>query len=269
MWEVAGLLFLVSETKDMVEKRMGFFSESLLLSGCFGGAPSIFFLDKDFDYINVVEDIFPGCLVFLCFIHTRRYFKDKVFTGKAQWKDGSFLSGGDKEDLLKQVTLVRDAPTSEAFMERENKLLDITKDLSVRAGQAVNACSFHEYYLKNWKPCAFRWVLAYRRNLPTKGCNDTQAVESTFSALKRYSKCEFGTTTPTLTDLINVLPKILDQRTENRQKNIFNKRLVIYHKEPRYRTALEKASWELNAAGMRVFNTAINMCDNEEKNMKT
>ena len=68
--------------------------------------------------------------------------------------------------------------------------------------------------------------------------------------------------------MINVLPKILDQRTENRQKNIFNKRLVIYHKEPRYRTALEKASWELNAAGMRVFNTAINMCDNKEKNMK-
>ena len=268
MWEVAGLLFLVSETKDMVEKGMGFFSESLLLSGCLGGAPLIFFLDKDFDYINVVEDIFPGCLVFLCFIHTRRYFKDKVFTGKAQWKDGSFLSGGDKENLLKQVTLVRDAPTCEAFMERENKLLDITRDLSVRAGQAVNACSFQEYYLKNWKPCAFRWVLAYRRNLPTKGCNDTQAVESTFSALKRYSKSEFGTTTPTLTDLINVLPKILDQRTENRQKNIFNKRLVIYHKEPRYRTALEKASWELNAAGMRVFNTAINMCDNKEKNMK-
>ena len=64
MWEVAGLLFLVSETKDMVEKGMGFFSESLLLSGCLRGAPLIFFLDKDFDYINVVEDIFPGCLVF-------------------------------------------------------------------------------------------------------------------------------------------------------------------------------------------------------------
>ena len=35
------------------------------------------------------------------------------------------MSGGDKEDLLKQVTLVRDAPTCEAYMERENKLLDI------------------------------------------------------------------------------------------------------------------------------------------------
>ena len=94
MWEVAGLLFLVSETKDMVEKGMRFFSESLLLSGCLRGAPLIFFVDKYFDYINVIEDTFPGCPVFLCFIHTRRYFKDKVLTGKAQLKDGSFLSGG-------------------------------------------------------------------------------------------------------------------------------------------------------------------------------
>jgi hypothetical protein len=79
----------------------------------------IFFLDKDFDYINVIEDIFTDCLVFLCFIHTRRYFKDKVLTGTSQWTDSSFLSGGDKEELLKQVTLVRDSPNSEAI-QREN-----------------------------------------------------------------------------------------------------------------------------------------------------
>ena len=160
---------------------------------------------------------------------------------------------------MKQVTLVRDSPNSEAYTERERKLLDMTKDLSVRAGQAVKPTSFHEYYLKNWKPCAFCWVLAYRKNLPTKGCNDTQAVESTFAAVKCMSKSKFGNRTPTLIDLI---------RTENCQKNIFNKRLVIYHKDPRYRAALEAASWDLNAAGMRVFSTAINMCENKEDSMK-
>ena len=34
--------------------------------------------------------------------------------------------------------------------------------------------------------CAFRWVLGYRKNLPTKGCNDTQAVKSTFSAINVF-----------------------------------------------------------------------------------
>ena len=268
MWEVSGLLFISSETKQKVELGMKFYRDALISAGCISSTPLIMFLDKDYDYINVIEELFPGCFVFLCFIHTRRYFKDKVFTGKSQWTDGSFLSGGDKEQLLKQLTLVRDSPTSDSYTERENKLLQMTRDLSVRAGQAVNSTTFLEYYSKNWKSCAFRWVLAYRKNLPTKGCNDTQAVESTFSAIKRISKSEFGNRTPSLTELVSFLPKILDCRTENRQKNIFNRRLVIYHKDARYRSALEAASWDLNIAGMKVFSKAIDMCENKEDCMR-
>ena len=143
----------------------------------------------------------------------------------------------------------------------------MTRDLTVRAGQALYSTSFQEYYNKNQKSCAFRWVLAYRKNLPTKGCNDTQAEESTFSAIKRFSKCEFGNRTPTLTEIINILPKILDSRSESRQTVIFNRRLVIYHKDPKYRNALDAASWELNAAGLRVFHEAIKMCDAKESCM--
>ena len=34
---------------------------------------------------------------------------------------------------------------------------------------------------------------AFRKNLPTKGTNDTQAAESTFRAIsKHYAKVEFG-----------------------------------------------------------------------------
>ena len=43
-----------------------------------------------------------------------------------------------------------------------------------------------------------------------KGCNDTQAVEATFSAIKCLSKSEFGNKIPTLSELIIILPKILD-----------------------------------------------------------
>jgi hypothetical protein len=31
---------------------------------------------------------------------------------------------------------------------------------------------------------------------------------------------------------------------------------------------LEAASWDINAAGMRVFSTAINMCETKEDSMK-
>ena len=97
-----------------------------------------------------------------------------MLTGKSRWRKGSFLTGGDKELLLKQVKLVRDSPTEVIYLERENKLLEMTQDLLVKAGQSLNKVPFSDYYAKCWKVCSFRWILAFRRNLPTKGCNDTQ-----------------------------------------------------------------------------------------------
>ena len=54
---------------------------------------------------------------------------------------------------------VENLVTSEQlYREREDKLLELTSDLDVRAGQAANYVSFHDYYERNWKDCAFRWV---------------------------------------------------------------------------------------------------------------
>ena len=44
----------------------------------------------------------------------------------------------------------------------------------------------------------------------TKGCNDTQVVEATFSDIKCLSKSEFGNKIPTLSELIIILPKNFD-----------------------------------------------------------
>ena len=61
MWEVAGLLFLSSDTKETVETGVAFFRESLILCsvGLGDDGRLIFFLDKDFDYIDVSC---PKCL---------------------------------------------------------------------------------------------------------------------------------------------------------------------------------------------------------------
>ena len=67
-------------------------------------------------------------------------------TGKGQWDDGSFLRGGDKEAILKQVCLVRDAPSEDLYRKREDKLLEMTSELSVRPGQASNYVRFSDYY---------------------------------------------------------------------------------------------------------------------------
>ena len=128
-------------------------------------------------------------LVLLCSVHVLRYFKEKVFTGRAYWGAASnknYFNGSDKDEVMKQIILVRDSPSQEHYYEHEQKLLQMTKDLSIRPGQVSKPVSFHDYYEKNWKSCAFRWVYAYCKNLPTLGTNDTQASESTFRAIKHY-----------------------------------------------------------------------------------
>ena len=44
-----------------------------------------------------------------------------------------------------------------------------------------------------------------RKNLPLKGTNDTQAIESTFRAIKHYSKVAFGARIPTMHELIALI----------------------------------------------------------------
>ena len=68
-------MFLATETKENIEVGLQFFKDSIDYT-----SPSklILFVDKDFDYINVIKDLFPGCKVFLCGVHVYRYMKDKV-----------------------------------------------------------------------------------------------------------------------------------------------------------------------------------------------
>jgi hypothetical protein len=215
-WEVSGLLFLSTETKEKVEAGIRFFRDTLPYR-IEGGGRFIFFTDKDFDYLSVLEDIFEGSLVLLCNVHTARYFREKVFTGKSYWgqvEDHNYLCGADKDDLMKQLMLVRDSPSEALYRERETTLLDMGKNLFVRPGQATKPVNFVEYYQKNWLNCAFRWVFAFRKNLPTNGANDTQAIEATFSAIKRFSKLEFPGRTPSLKELIQVLPRAAFQKHE-------------------------------------------------------
>ena len=59
-------MFLATETKENIEVGLPFFKDSIDYT-----SPSklIFFVDKDFDYISVIKDLFPGCKVFLCGVH--------------------------------------------------------------------------------------------------------------------------------------------------------------------------------------------------------
>ena len=60
------------------------------------------------------------------------------------------MTGPDKDDLMKQIVLVRDAPSEILYKEREARLLEMTKDFNIRQGLFIKPISFHEYYKNNW-----------------------------------------------------------------------------------------------------------------------
>ena len=57
-WEVSGLLFFTTETKEKVEIGLNFFKSSLPYNFVDGVTKFIFFSDKDFDYIDVSYNYF-------------------------------------------------------------------------------------------------------------------------------------------------------------------------------------------------------------------
>ena len=74
--------------------------------------------------------MFVSSIVLLCSVHVLRYFKEKVFTGRAYWGDAgekNYVNGGDKDNLMKQIVLVRDSPSQELYNEHEIKLLQMMK----------------------------------------------------------------------------------------------------------------------------------------------
>ena len=73
---------------------------------------------------------------------------------------------------------------------------------------------------------------------------------------------------PTLTELVRILPKILDRRLSERE-DISNHRRLLFH-DPENKhvdKALELASWELNQGGYRLFYQELKAALFKQKNM--
>ena len=97
--------------------------------------------------------------------------------------------------------------------------------------------------------------------------NNTNAVESQFRVVKHFERVLFGQKTPTLSEFIPAIGKIIQQQFRNRQIRCDNKRLVIFHESPKFQEALESASWKLNPLGLSVFHQAILMYEKKKANM--
>ena len=80
-FQVSGLLFLATENRENVLSGLKMFKNALPYTSEDLQVRFHFLVDKDFDYIEVLYLVFPGCRVLLDGIHVARYFREKVFPG--------------------------------------------------------------------------------------------------------------------------------------------------------------------------------------------
>ena len=106
--EFGGLLFLATETKDNIQCGLKFVKDVLNYART---QDLIFYVDKDFDYVDVIYLIFVGCVIFFCSIHTYRYIREKILPSSKK-SDGSEVPKAEAIDLFKKL---RDSPTEELY----------------------------------------------------------------------------------------------------------------------------------------------------------
>ena len=84
--------------------------------------------------------------------------------------------------------------------------------------------------------------------------------------MKHYSKVEFGHKTPSLSELVKVLPYILDRKSVERDNS--GRRLVFrFPDNKEIDRALEEASWFLNDGGMKRFFSELKSAECKKKNI--
>merc|ERR1712081_31848 len=85
--------------------------------------------------------------------------------------------------------------------------------------------------------------------------------------IKYYSKLEFGNRTPSLSELVKVLPHILDNRSTERV--MAGRRLVYRYLENKsIDEALEEGNWTLNAGGMKRLFTELKAAECKAKHIQ-
>ena len=126
-------------------------------------------------------------------------------------------------------------------------VLELTKGVTVKAGQAKTSQLFSCYFEKNWKPDYEMWTAPSRRKLPLMGINDTQGCERQNLMLKQSIELRFNCIPP-MAQLVVALPDILNDTIYRHQK-LYSRRVVYRHTEPCLNEALEDASFILNRTG--------------------
>jgi len=222
--EISALAFLSEETAVNFGRAFCCFEHMC------SEPPTIFMVDKDFNEISILREVFPTATNLLCLFHVIKYIKNLVAT--------ALTTVESKNDIMTNFKPMMYARTEESYKQKKSSFLASVSTVEVRASQKYVS---QEQFLRNWDAREDTWAAYYRKGLPTLGDNTNNRVEWSFWTLKQSIRDHFPTL-PVIQQSVIHLVRFREGRITRASKEASLKSLAIYDSDARISTLNRNAA---------------------------
>ena len=238
--EISALAFLAEETAVNFRWTFQRFKEMCSES------PAIFVVDKDFNDISVLRQVFPTAAILLCYFHVIKYVKNLIAT--------ALITVESKNELMNNFKAMMYARTEALYEETKNEFLVSVEGVEVRVGQKY--VSLKNQFLKNWDTCKEMWTACHRKHLPTLGDNTNNRIERSFWTLKMSIRDRFPAV-PVIQQSVIHLVRFCEDRIMRASTQAALKSFTIYDADPQIHTLNRDTALELNERGCMLFHESL------------
>ena len=258
--EIAQISFLADEGAEVYKFTFSSFKKT------FGKDPSIVLIDKDFNELKIVKEVFPTSTPLLCKFHVLKWWKTLLKTAKTS---DQFMSLEEKNDLMKAFTKLLYV-SSDDISKTEEEFKRAIDGVIVRVGYGDKSyyANLSEYYEKNWKSCATLWMLLYRRHLVgIEEEHTNNRIERFWRSVKEYLK-KMTPGDMTITRAIYSVLTFIQERLE--ESYVWSQRhtLRMHHEDPEIKTVLSCASTSIVDRGVERLRDSLELMKDRSKFME-
>ena len=258
--EIAQISFLADEGAEVYKFMFSSFKKT------FGKDPSIVLIDKDFNELKIVKEVFPTSTPLLCKFHVLKWWKTLLKTAKTS---DQFMSLEEKDDLMKAFTKLLYA-SRDNFSKTEQEFKLSIDGVIVRVGYGDQSyyANLSEYYEKNWKSCETLWMLLYRRHLVgIEEEHTNNRIERFWRSVKEYLK-KMTPGDMTITRAIYSVLTLIQERLD--ESYVWSQRhtLRMHHEDPEIKTVLSSASTSIIDRGVMRLRDSLELMKSRSKFME-
>ena len=261
--EVGQLAFMADEGAEALEFAFKAFRKTIVQD------PSYIMVDKDFTELSVLAKVFPNSIALLCQFHVMKYMKTLVST--AQAVDGGISVDYDKKieimETFRNVLYATTDDDAEVKMEMFEKGII---GIRVRVGNGDKAyyTNLNEYFEKNWKVCADKWMTCKRRGIPGfEDENTNNRLERLWRSMKDYLK-RITTGTVSISKAVVSLVNFAENQIVDRYTWQMRHTIRIAHSDPAIAEEYREASKDINDRGMMFFKKSVDLMLKNEGRME-